>query len=67
LETSGDRALTVLSPAGAVAGVIDRGDVVKAIVANQGLSIPDEEIKRIKQEAIYPAYLPLVNLAKSLD
>lgn len=67
LERSGDRALTVLSPAAAVAGVIDRGDVVKAIVTQQGLPIPEAEIKRIKQEAVYPSYLPLANLAKSLD
>ena len=67
LEKSGDRALTVLSPAAAVAGVIDRGDVVKAIVTQQGLPIPEAEIKRIKQEAVYPSYLPLVNLAKSLE
>jgi len=67
LERSGDRALTVLSPAAAVAGVIDRGDVVKAIVTQQGLPIPEAEIKRIKQEAVYPSYLPLVNLAKSLE
>ncbi|UXE62191.1 MAG: site-2 protease family protein [Woronichinia naegeliana WA131] len=67
LERSGDRSLTVLSPASAVAGVIDRGDVVKAIVTQQGLPIPEAEIKRIKQEAVYPSYLPLVNLAKSLE
>jgi CBS domain-containing protein len=67
LEKSGDRALTVLSPAAAVAGVIDRGDVVKAIVTQQGLPIPEAEIKRIKQEAVYPSYLPLVNLVKSLE
>ncbi|MFM6132001.1 MAG: site-2 protease family protein, partial [Sphaerospermopsis kisseleviana] len=36
LEKSGDRTLTVLSPAAAVAGVIDRGDVVKALVTQQG-------------------------------
>jgi len=67
LERSGDRTLTVLSPAAAVAGVIDRGDVVKAIVTQQGLPIPEAEIKRIKQEAVYPSYLPLVNLVKSLE
>jgi Zn-dependent protease len=67
LERSGDRSLTVLSPASAVAGVIDRGDVVKAIVTQQGLPIPEAEIKRIKQEAVYPSYLPLVNLVKSLE
>jgi Zn-dependent protease len=67
LEKSGDRTITVLSPAAAVAGVIDRGDVVKAIVTQQGLPIPEAEIKRIKQEAVYPSYLPLVNLVKSLE
>ncbi|MGL5034410.1 MAG: site-2 protease family protein [Microcystaceae cyanobacterium] len=67
LEMSGDRFITVLSPAQAVAGVIDRGDVVKAISEQQGLNLNEEEIKRIKTEGLYPNYLPLANLAKSLD
>jgi len=66
LELSGDRFITVLSPAGAVAGVIDRGDIVQAIINQQRLNISDTEIKRIKTEGIYPNYLPLATLAKAL-
>ncbi|MCX7596854.1 MAG: site-2 protease family protein, partial [Fischerella sp.] len=46
--------VTVLSPAGAVAGVIDRGDIVRAIAQNLGLRITEAEIKRIKEEGSYP-------------
>jgi Zn-dependent protease/CBS domain-containing protein len=66
LEETGDRSMTVLSPAGAVAGVIDRGDLVKAIATHQSLSIPDAEIKRIKSEGTYPSYLQLPTIARGL-
>jgi Zn-dependent protease/CBS domain-containing protein len=67
LEQIEDRRITVLSPAGAVAGIIDRGDIVKAVVTRQNLPIPDAEIKRIKAEGTYPAYLNLAAIAKELD
>jgi Zn-dependent protease/CBS domain-containing protein len=67
LEPIEDRKITVLSPAGAVAGVIDRGDIVKAIATEQKLPISDAEIKRIKSEGIYPAYMQLVAIAKTID
>ncbi|WP_026736699.1 site-2 protease family protein [Fischerella sp. PCC 9605] len=57
--------VTVLSPAGAVAGVIDRGDIVRAIAQNLGLRITEAEIKRIKEEGIYPQGLQLQVIAKS--
>ncbi|OKH22956.1 site-2 protease family protein [Hydrococcus rivularis NIES-593] len=66
LEQIEDRRITVLSPSGAVAGVIDRGDLVKAIAVRQNLSIPDAEIKRIKAEGTYPAYMQLAAIAKSV-
>ncbi|MCU0537137.1 MAG: site-2 protease family protein [Hydrococcus sp. Prado102] len=67
LEQIEDRRITVLSPAGAVAGIIDRGDLVKAVVTRQNLPIPDAEIKRIKAEGTYPSYLNLAAIAKELD
>jgi Zn-dependent protease/CBS domain-containing protein len=67
LEQIEDRRITVLSPAGAVAGIIDRGDIVKAVVTRQNLPIPDAEIKRIKAEGTYPTYLNLAAIAKELD
>lgn len=66
LEQSHDLKITVLSPAGAVAGVIDRGDIVKAVANQHNFLIPEIEIKRIKSEGTYPAYLQLAAIAKTL-
>ncbi|WGV28594.1 site-2 protease family protein [Halotia branconii] len=57
--------ITVLSPAGAVAGVIDRGDIVQSLAQKLNLRITDEEIKRIKEEGSYPPGLQLGGIAKS--
>ncbi len=67
LEQLAEPYLTVLSLAGAVAGIIDRGDIVQAIAVKQGLPIPDSEIKRVKTEGTYPAYLPLLEIIKDLE
>jgi Zn-dependent protease len=66
LETLKDRRITVLSLAGAVAGTIDRGDIIRAITTKQNLPIADEEIKRIKAEGTYPAFLQLNAIAKGI-
>ncbi|WP_414542254.1 site-2 protease family protein [Nostoc sp. CCY0012] len=57
--------ITVLSPAGAVAGVIDRGDIVRALAEKLNLRITDAEIQRIKEEGSYPPGLQLGVIAKS--
>jgi Zn-dependent protease/CBS domain-containing protein len=57
--------ITVLSPAGAVAGVIDRGDIVSAVAQNLGIPFTDVEIKLIKEEGSYPPGLQLGVIAKS--
>ncbi|PSM45913.1 site-2 protease family protein [Chroococcidiopsis sp. CCALA 051] len=57
--------LTVLSPAGAIAGTIDRGDIIKAIAPKLNLRISEVEIKRIKEEGSYPSGLQLGLVAKS--
>lgn len=57
--------ITVLSPAGAVAGIIDRGDIVRSLVQKLKLRISDAEIKRVKEEGSYPPGLPLGIIAKS--
>jgi Zn-dependent protease len=57
--------ITVLSPAGAVAGVIDRGDVVQVLAQKLNLRITDAEIKQIKEEGSYPPGLQLGVIAKS--
>lgn len=56
--------ITVLSPAGAVAGVIDRGDIVRAVAKKMNLIIPESEINRIKQEGSYPKNFQLAMIAK---
>lgn len=58
--------ITVLSPAGAVAGVIDRGDIVRSLAQKLNLPVTDIEIKRIKEEGIYPPGLQLGGIAKSI-
>ncbi|OUL29303.1 site-2 protease family protein [Nostoc sp. 106C] len=57
--------ITVVSPAGAVAGVIDRGDIVRTIAQQLNLRIGDAEIKRIKEDGSYPSGLQLGAIAKS--
>jgi Zn-dependent protease/CBS domain-containing protein len=58
--------ITVLSPAGAVAGVIDRGDTVKCLAQKLNLRITDAEIKQIKEEGSFPPGLQLGVIAKSV-
>lgn len=65
LETTNLRRLTVLSPAGAVAGVIDRGDVVRALAEKLRVPIPEPVIKRIKEEGKFPPELQLQAIAKA--
>ncbi|BBD60207.1 peptidase M50 [Nostoc sp. HK-01] len=57
--------ITVLSPAGAVAGVIDRGDIVSAVAQKLNIPFTAVEIKRIKEEGSYPPGLQLGVIAKS--
>lgn len=59
--------IVVLTPADAVAGVIDRGEVVRALGKKMNLSISDAVIQRIKDEGQYPPGLKLPALAKSLQ
>jgi Zn-dependent protease len=58
--------ITVLSPAGAVAGLIDRGDIVRAIAKKLNMPFSEAEIKRIKEEGTYPRGLQLSVLAKRI-
>jgi Zn-dependent protease len=66
LESSQVKRLTVLSLAGTVAGIIDRGDIVRAVAKSLNLAIPDAEIKRTKAEASYPQRLQLPVIAEQL-
>jgi Zn-dependent protease/predicted transcriptional regulator len=59
--------ITVLSPAGAVAGIIDRGDIVRTLAQKLNLQISAGEIKRIKEDGSYPPGLQLGAIAKSTE
>ncbi|MGF1459089.1 MAG: site-2 protease family protein [Leptolyngbyaceae cyanobacterium] len=59
--------LIVLTPTDAIAGVIDRGEVVRALGKKLNLAISDSVIQRIKDEGEYPPNLKLPALAKSLE
>jgi len=65
LEASQLNRLTVLSPAGTVAGVVDRGDIVRAVATKLKLPITETEIKRIKAEGSYPQGLQLPAIAQA--
>lgn len=65
LEVDQLNRITVLSPAGTVAGVIDRGDIVGTIAKKLNLPISNAEIKRIKAEGTYPQGLQLEAIAKA--
>ncbi|UBF29183.1 site-2 protease family protein [Kovacikia minuta CCNUW1] len=59
------RRITVLSPAGAVSGVIDRGDIVQAIAKKMNLPVSDALIKQIKEEGAYPPGFQLGPIAQA--
>jgi Zn-dependent protease len=59
--------LTVLTPADAVAGTLDRGEIVRALAKQLNFSISDAVIQKIKQEGAYPAGLQLGAIAQSVE
>jgi Zn-dependent protease len=65
LESHQLNQITVLSRAGAVAGIIDRGDIVRSLAQKLNFPISAAEIKRIKEEGTYPPGLQLGAIAKA--
>lgn len=65
LEEKQERFLTVLSPAGAVAGVIDRADVMAALARQLGWQPSKQELQRLKQQTHYPPELQLLEVART--
>ncbi|MGB3297722.1 MAG: site-2 protease family protein [Phormidesmis sp.] len=59
--------LTVLTPADAVAGTLDRGEVVRALAKQMNFPISEAIIQKIKQEGAYPAGLQLGAIANSVE
>ncbi|WP_110987155.1 site-2 protease family protein [Acaryochloris thomasi] len=66
LERSRLRQITVLTSAGYVAGVIDRGDVVNAVARQLKVPLSEGQIQQIKLQGIYPQQLPLVAIAQTI-
>ncbi|MEO0455509.1 MAG: site-2 protease family protein [Cyanobacteria bacterium P01_A01_bin.114] len=67
LEDAELNQITVLTPADAVAGTIDRGDIVRALAAKLNFPISEAIIKRIKEDGAYPPGLQLAAIAKAAD
>ncbi|MFK8182992.1 MAG: site-2 protease family protein [Phormidesmis sp.] len=59
--------LTVLTPADAVAGTLDRGEVVRALAKQLKFPISEAIIEKIKEEGAYPAGLQLGAIAQSIE
>ncbi|MGQ9865251.1 MAG: site-2 protease family protein [Pseudanabaenaceae cyanobacterium] len=59
--------LTVLSPVGSIAGVIDRGDLLRALARKLQWHIPEETIAQVKRDGKFPPNLPLVEWLTSLE
>ncbi len=65
MESQQLRRMTVLSPARAVSGVIDRGDIVRALAQKLKMTVSENLIKQIKDEGAYPIGFPLGTIAQS--
>ncbi len=65
LEKDASRRMTVLSLAGAVSGVIDRGDIVRTLAQKLKMPITDSMIKQIKEDGTYPPGFQIAALAES--
>lgn len=65
LETKMLPRITVLTPADAVAGIVDRGDIVRALADQLGFAISDNVIQRIKEDGQYPPGLQIAAIAKT--
>jgi len=65
METDKLPRITVLSPAGSVAGIIDRGDIVRAMAEKLNVKMSEAQIKRIQEEGSYPPGLPIPAIAEA--
>ncbi|ELS31099.1 MULTISPECIES: site-2 protease family protein [Pseudanabaena] len=67
LEEKQLRYVIVRSPVGSVAGVIDRGDIIKALDSKLLWRIPSEYIKQIKLDGKFPPNFRLVEICEQLN
>ncbi len=66
LEVEQLEKITVLTPAGAVSGMIDRGDITRAVGQQLGFEISPTLIGQIKNSGTYPPGLQLARIADSV-
>lgn len=66
LQTAQPSYVTILTPSGAVAGIIDHADVIQALGKKLGFQLPASELQQIRGRAAYPDGLPLEMLAQSV-
>ncbi len=59
--------ITVLTPAGAVAGVLDRGDIFRAVGNQLGLTVSDDAVRQVKEAGEFPAGFQLGAIAQSIQ
>ena len=64
MEFHQQKQITVVSPAGAVAGIIDKSDIVRGVAKYLKMNISEAEIKRVKKEGSYPLRMKLGAIAK---
>jgi Zn-dependent protease/CBS domain-containing protein len=67
LEQKQLRYVIVRSPVGSVAGVIDHGDIIKALDSKLLWRIPSEYVKQIKADGKFPANFRLVEICEQLE
>jgi Zn-dependent protease len=65
LEEKEQQFLTVLSPAAAVAGVIDRADVMAALASQLGWQLNKQELQLLRKQTHYPPELQLLEVART--
>lgn len=67
LEQKQLRYVIVRSPVGSVAGVIDRGDIIRALDSKLTWRIPTEYVKQIKADGKFPPNFRLVEICEQLS
>jgi CBS domain-containing protein len=66
LEEKQIRYITVLSQVGSVAGIVDRGDVIRALARKLNWRIPETYIQQVKSEGKFPPEFRLAEICAQL-
>ncbi len=66
LEKEQTRYLLVMSPVGSVAGVIDRGDVLRALGNRMMWRFPESYLQKVKAGLQFPAEIPLKEMCNAI-